>query len=106
MVNSLYDCCSFALFSSVEAYTAFLNSSSSTESFGANGSPHEENKRSKRSFQSKTFTMEISFAAKIPLQSIVLSLKGIESYANSQDALRVLDTVLRQRAANRYPYIL
>ncbi|XP_024635714.1 protein argonaute 16 isoform X1 [Medicago truncatula] len=75
--------------------------SSSTESFGANGSPREENKRSKRSFQSKTFTVEISFAAKIPLQSIVLSLKGIESYANSQDALRVLDTVLRQQAANR-----
>jgi eukaryotic translation initiation factor 2C len=50
--------------------------------------------------------VEISFAAKIPLQSIALSLKGIESHANSQDALRVLDTVLRQRAANRYLCIL
>jgi eukaryotic translation initiation factor 2C len=49
--------------------------------------------------------VEISFAAKIPLQSIALSLNGIESYADSQDALRVLDTVLRQRAANRYPCI-
>lgn len=82
------------------------NSISSAESPGANGSPREESKRSKRSFQSKVFMVEISFAVKIPLQSIALSLKGIESDANSQDALRVLDIVLRQRAANRYPYIL
>ncbi|XP_045814112.1 protein argonaute 16 isoform X1 [Trifolium pratense] len=74
---------------------------SSTECPGADGSPHGENKRSKRSFPPKAFTVEISFSAKIPLQSIALSLKGIESYANSQDALRVLDTILRQRAANR-----
>ncbi|KAK2389084.1 protein argonaute [Trifolium repens] len=73
----------------------------STECPGADGSLHGENKRSKRSFPPKAFTVEISFAAKIPLQSIALSLKGIESHANSQDALRVLDTVLRQRAANR-----
>ncbi|XP_045814117.1 protein argonaute 16 isoform X2 [Trifolium pratense] len=73
----------------------------STECPGADGSPHGENKRSKRSFPPKAFTVEISFSAKIPLQSIALSLKGIESYANSQDALRVLDTILRQRAANR-----
>ncbi|CAK8567057.1 unnamed protein product [Lathyrus sativus] len=73
----------------------------STESPGANETPCEENKRTKRSFQSKAFTVEISFAAKIPLQSIALALKGIESYANSQDALRVLDIILRQRAANR-----
>ncbi|GAU22920.1 hypothetical protein TSUD_326930 [Trifolium subterraneum] len=72
-----------------------------TECPDADGSPHEENKRSKRSFPPKAFTVEISFAAKVPLQSIALSLKGIESYANSQDALRVLDTILRQRAANR-----
>ncbi|XP_058787186.1 protein argonaute 16 [Vicia villosa] len=72
-----------------------------TESPGANGTPCEENKRTKRSLQPKAFTVEISFAAKIPLQSIALSLEGIESCANSQDALRVLNIVLRQRAANR-----
>ncbi|KAJ1401480.1 Ribonuclease H superfamily [Sesbania bispinosa] len=55
----------------------------------------------KRSFQSKAFMVEISFATKIPLQSVALSLKGIELDANCQDALRVLDIVLRQRAANR-----
>lgn len=105
MVSSLYDFCSFPLFSSLEAYTTLI-SGSSTESPGANGTPCEENKRTKRSFQSKAFTVEISFAAKIPLQSIALSLEGIESCANSQDALRVLNIVLRQRVANRYPYIL
>ncbi|CAK8544867.1 unnamed protein product [Lathyrus sativus] len=72
-----------------------------TESPGANETPCEENKRTKRSLQSKAFTVEISFAAKIPLQPIALALKGIESYANSQDALRVLDIILRQRATNR-----
>ncbi|KAL2588299.1 hypothetical protein AAZV13_13G161800 [Glycine max] len=73
---------------------------SSAKSPGANGSLHEETKRSKHSFQSKTFMVEISFATKIPLQSIVISLKEVESDTNSQDALRVLDTILRQRAAN------
>ncbi|KAG4383991.1 hypothetical protein GLYMA_13G193200v4 [Glycine max] len=72
----------------------------SAKSPGANGSLHEETKRSKHSFQSKTFMVEISFATKIPLQSIVISLKEVESDTNSQDALRVLDTILRQRAAN------
>lgn len=100
MVSSSYDCCSFLLFSSLGAYTALISGSSS-ESSGPDGTPCEENKRTKRSFQSKAFTVEISFAAKIPLQSIALALKGIESYANSQDALRVFDIVLRQRAANR-----
>ncbi|RDY01709.1 Protein argonaute 16, partial [Mucuna pruriens] len=76
------------------------NSSSSAESPGANGSLREETKRSKHSFQSKTFMVEISYAAKIPMQSIAIALKESESDASSQDALRVLDTVLRQRLAN------
>ncbi|XP_020203105.1 protein argonaute 16 isoform X2 [Cajanus cajan] len=65
----------------------------SAESPGVNGSLCEKTKRSKHSFQSKTFIVEISFVAKIPLQSI--ALKEVES-----DALRVLDIVMRQRAAN------
>ncbi|KAL9298079.1 hypothetical protein ACSQ67_023975 [Phaseolus vulgaris] len=69
-------------------------------SAGADGSLREETKRSKNSFQSKTFTVEISFAAKIPMQSIAVAPKEVDSDANSQDALRVLDTVLRQRAAD------
>ena len=66
-----------------------------------NGSPSESSKRSKRSFQSKTYNVEISFAAKIPLKSISLALQGSEAQ-NTQDALRVLDIILRQQAANRY----
>ncbi|CAK9184081.1 unnamed protein product [Ilex paraguariensis] len=65
-----------------------------------NGSPGEYGKRSKRSFQSKAFTVEISYAAKIPLKSISLSLQGADP-DNVQDALRVLDVILRQQAANR-----
>lgn len=49
---------------------------------------------------SKTFKVEISYAAKIPLMSVARLLKGTE-VDNSQDALRVLDIVLRQQAASR-----
>lgn len=64
-------------------------------------SPNESGKRSKCSLQSKSFTVDISYAAKIPLKSISLALEGAEP-ETVQDALRVLDTVLRQQAANRY----
>ncbi|XP_057431156.1 protein argonaute 16 isoform X2 [Lotus japonicus] len=74
---------------------------SSAECPDANGSPRGETKRSKCSFQSKAFMVDISFTAKIPLQSVALSLEGMGTDANCQDALRVLDTVLRQQAANR-----
>ena len=56
-------------------------------------------KRSRRTLQSKTFTVELSYAAKIPLKSIALALKGA-NVENTQDALRVLDIILRQQAAN------
>ncbi|XP_027344511.1 protein argonaute 16 isoform X2 [Abrus precatorius] len=73
----------------------------SADSAGANGGLPEETKRSRHSFKSKTFMVEISFVTKIPLQSIALAVKGVESDANSQDALKVLDIILRQHAANR-----
>lgn len=69
---------------------------------GGTGSPNERGKRSKRSFQSKTFKIELSYAAKIPLKSIALALKGADADHSTQDALRVLDIILRQQAANRY----
>jgi eukaryotic translation initiation factor 2C len=65
------------------------------------GSPNEaDRKRIRRPYQSKTFKVEISFAAKIPMQSIALALRGQES-ENSQEALRVLDIILRQHAARQ-----
>ena len=66
-----------------------------------NGSPHEnDKKRIKRGFHSKTFKVEMSFAAKIPIQSIKAALCGQES-ENSQEAIRVLDIILRQHAAKQ-----
>ncbi|KAG7012021.1 Protein argonaute 16, partial [Cucurbita argyrosperma subsp. argyrosperma] len=69
---------------------------------GGSGSPNGIGKRSKRSFQSKTFKVELSFATKIPMKSIFTALKGEEvDNGHSQDALRVLDIILRQQAANQ-----
>ncbi|KAL3585142.1 hypothetical protein D5086_012009 [Populus alba] len=66
-----------------------------------NGSPNEtDKKRMRRAFQSKTFKVEMSFAAKIPMQAIAAALRGQES-ENSQEALRVLDIILRQHAAKQ-----
>lgn len=75
---------------------------SETGSPGGSESPRGSGKRSKRSFQSKTFKVEISYAARIPLKSISLALKATDADNSSQDALRVLDIILRQQAANRY----
>lgn len=65
------------------------------------GNNSEYSKRSKHSFQPKTFKVEISYAAKIPLRSISLALQGSKA-EHAQDALRVLDTILRQQASNRH----
>ncbi|KAK9022308.1 hypothetical protein V6N11_002584 [Hibiscus sabdariffa] len=66
-----------------------------------NGSPNErERKRLRRPYHSKTFKVELSFAAKIPMQAIQSALRGQES-ENSQEALRVLDIILRQHAAKQ-----
>ncbi|KAJ9145793.1 hypothetical protein P3X46_028130 [Hevea brasiliensis] len=65
------------------------------------GSPnHSDRKRLRRPYQSKTFKVEISFAAKIPMQAIANALRGQES-ENSQEAIRVLDIILRQHAAKQ-----
>ncbi|KAL3652628.1 hypothetical protein CASFOL_002309 [Castilleja foliolosa] len=65
-----------------------------------NGTPSAYSKRSKSSAHSKTFKVEISYAATLPLKSISLALQGAEP-EKVQDALRVLDIILRQQAANR-----
>lgn len=70
-----------------------------------NGSPDSpdgsDNKRMRRQSQSKTFKVEISYATKIPVQAIVDALRGQES-DHFQEALRVLDIILRQHAAKQY----
>ena len=69
------------------------------------GSPTQaDKKRVKRSHLAKKFSVGISYAAKIPLKSVALALRGSES-EHAQDALRVLDIVLRQQQAKRYAYL-
>ncbi|XP_007049194.2 PREDICTED: protein argonaute 16 [Theobroma cacao] len=70
-------------------------------SLDGDGSPVGTGKRTKRSFRSKTYKVELRYSAKIPLKSISLALEGVESDNSTQDALRVLDIILRQQAANR-----
>ncbi|XP_039004777.1 protein argonaute 4-like [Hibiscus syriacus] len=68
---------------------------------GGNDSPNErERKRARRTYNSKTFKVEISFAAKIPMHAIQSALRGQES-ENSQEALRVFDIILRQHASKQ-----
>ncbi|KAL8088025.1 hypothetical protein AgCh_037970 [Apium graveolens] len=64
------------------------------------GSPDETLKKSRRSLHSKSYIVEINYATKIPLNSVLLALRGAET-EKVQDALRVLDIILRQQAANR-----
>ena len=70
---------------------------------GGNGSPESpegDRKRMRRQSQSKTFKVELSYATRIPMQAIVDALRGQES-EHFQEALRVLDIILRQHAAKQ-----
>ncbi|KAL5583098.1 hypothetical protein UlMin_015540 [Ulmus minor] len=84
-------------------FTVVLEDVTSDRNNG-NCSPDPNNesdrKRVRRPYRSKTFKVEISFAAKIPMKSIASALRGQES-ENSQEALRVLDIILRQHASKQ-----
>ena len=73
----------------------------------ANGSPGNDDppgsdkKRVKRPYQTKTFKVELCFAAKIPMSAIAMALKGQES-EHTQEAIRVIDIILRQHSAKQY----
>ncbi|GAV64237.1 PAZ domain-containing protein/Piwi domain-containing protein/DUF1785 domain-containing protein [Cephalotus follicularis] len=87
-------------------FTVFLDNVSSNRAkadgnFNGNGSPNENDKKRMRpAYHSKAFKVEISFATKIPMQAIAAALRGQDS-ENSQEALRVLDIILRQHAAKQ-----
>ncbi|XWS74255.1 hypothetical protein CRYUN_Cryun02cG0199900 [Craigia yunnanensis] len=95
-----------ALPSNKHEFTVVLDDVTSNRNNGnaspdGHGSPNEhDRKRLRRLYQSKTFRVEISFAAKIPMQAIQNALRGQET-ENSQEALRVLDIILRQHAAKQ-----
>ncbi|CAH2072238.1 unnamed protein product, partial [Thlaspi arvense] len=79
-------------------FNVLLEDMSSTRTAGTNG---EDMKRLRRPNQSRTFNVEISFAAKISIQSIKGgALQGKETN-HVQDSLRVLDVILRQNAAKK-----
>uniref|UniRef100_A0A1J3JUX0 Protein argonaute 6 n=5 Tax=Noccaea caerulescens TaxID=107243 RepID=A0A1J3JUX0_NOCCA len=67
------------------------------------GSPSGTCKRSKRSFLPRSYKVQIHFAAKVPLKTVLVTQRGGVDTPNksAQDALRVLDIVLRQQAAER-----
>ncbi|KAK9677936.1 hypothetical protein RND81_11G176900 [Saponaria officinalis] len=85
-------------------FTVVLEDVTSARTNG-NASPDaQENegdkKRLRRPYQSKTFKVEFSFAAKIPMQAIANVIRGQEN-ENSMEAVRVLDIILRQHAARQ-----
>ncbi|XP_020224237.1 protein argonaute 4B [Cajanus cajan] len=57
-------------------------------------------KRKRRQSRSKTIKVELNYVTKIPMKAIADALRGLES-ENFQEALRVLDIILRQHASNR-----
>ncbi|KAG8049565.1 hypothetical protein GUJ93_ZPchr0009g1049 [Zizania palustris] len=84
-------------------FTVILEETSSRAVDGSpgHGSPSQgAKKRAKRSHLANKFIVGISYASKIPLKSVALALRGSES-DHAQDALRVLDIVLRQQQAKR-----
>lgn len=60
-----------------------------------------DNKRMRLQSRSKTIKVELNYAAKVPLRAITDAVRGQDS-ERSQEALRVLDIVLRQCAAKQY----
>ncbi|KAL0455701.1 UNVERIFIED_CONTAM: protein argonaute 4A [Sesamum latifolium] len=70
-------------------------------SHGADGSPDEtDRKRSRRPRHSKMYKVSINYASKIPMQAIANALRGQDS-EHFQEAVRVLDIILRQHAAEQ-----
>ncbi|KAJ0266517.1 Argonaute [Hirschfeldia incana] len=85
-------------------FSVVLENTPSSRNNTGNASPNETNdadrKRSRRPHQSKKFVVEISYAARIPMQALASAIRGIET-DNVQDATRVLDVILRQNAARQ-----
>lgn len=76
-------------------------SSSRTSRGSPGGSPGDaDSKRSKKQPWSKAYKVIIKYAAKIPVQAIANALRGQDS-EQYQEAVRVLDIMLRQHAAKR-----
>ncbi|WVZ71614.1 hypothetical protein U9M48_020181 [Paspalum notatum var. saurae] len=78
---------------------------SSTGKTPANGSPNDsppggDRKRVRRPYNTKTYKVGLSYAAKIPMSAIAQALTGQES-EHTQEAIRVIDIILRQHSAKQ-----
>lgn len=60
----------------------------------------EPKKKSKHSLASKFFKVELNYCRKIPVQPVALTSEG-HNISETQDALRVINTILKQRAINK-----
>lgn len=77
-----------------------------TDRGSPDGSPSDvDRKRSKKQPWSKAYKVVIKYAAKIPMQAIANALRGQDS-EQYQEAVRVLDIILRQHAAKRYGMLI
>ncbi|CAJ2651953.1 unnamed protein product [Trifolium pratense] len=76
------------------------NRNNGNRSPDANGDNESDKKRVRRPYHAKTFKVEISFATKVPMYAIANALRGQET-ENFQEAVRVLDIILRQHAAKQ-----
>ena len=70
-------------------------------SISGSGAGDNGQKKMRRDDQAEKFKVDINFAAKIPMKSLEAVLRGDLS-DKCQDALRVLDIILRQHAARKY----
>jgi eukaryotic translation initiation factor 2C len=69
------------------------------------GSPSEmDHKKKRREERGEKFKVEITFAAKISMKALQAVIQG-EVSDKAQDALRVLDIVLRQHASRKYELV-
>ncbi|WCJ41504.1 Argonaute family protein [Euphorbia peplus] len=83
----------------LEDVTSSRNNGNSSPN--GNDSPNDaDRKRVRRPYNSKNFKVELSFAREIPMQAIASALRGQES-EKSQEAIRVLDIILRQHASKQ-----
>ncbi|PAN31358.1 hypothetical protein PAHAL_5G413400 [Panicum hallii] len=67
---------------------------------GNDSPPGSDRKRIRRPYNTKTYKVELSFAAKIPMSAISHALRGQES-EHTQEAIRVIDIILRQHSAKQ-----
>ncbi|KAJ0469097.1 putative post-transcriptional gene silencing PAZ-Argonaute family protein [Helianthus annuus] len=81
-------------------FPVLLENLSSNRTARGGISDEVDTKRSRRPPQSKSYTVKISYATKIPIQAIFNALQGQDSEQFSE-AVRVLDVLLRQHAARQ-----